>query len=29
MLHVPVSILLLVFLAAHVLMALRVVPLQF
>jgi len=29
MLHVPVSILLLVFLAAHVLMALRVVPFQF
>jgi hypothetical protein len=29
MLHVPVSVLLLVFLAAHVLMALRVVPLEF
>jgi CHASE3 domain sensor protein len=29
MLHVPISILLLVFLAAHVLMALRVVPWQF
>jgi hypothetical protein len=29
MLHVPVSVLLLVFLAAHVVMALRVVPWQF
>ncbi len=29
MLHVPVSVLLLVFLAAHVLMALRVIPWQF
>ncbi len=29
MLHVPVSVLLLVFLAAHVLMTLRVVPVEF
>jgi hypothetical protein len=29
MLHVPISVLLLVFLAAHILMALRVVPWQF